>query len=108
MTRKKTIREIRSSYFRIFQKTKGLSLKQEKKTDLSLPEKKSDLSREKLCRNTWTASSEIVVLSMTGNATERKKIVRCFSGENVKLSVNWILLSKSSQHPFVSKWAAAG
>lgn len=91
----------------INQKTKGLTLNEEKKTVLSRPERNLDVFRGEwllMTVLTWAQSS---VKSRCGRTKECKSTTRCLSGEKTKLSVNWILLSKSSQQHLALSWTAS-
>jgi len=89
------------------QKTKGLSFSEEKYTIRSRPERNlSVFFREKLLKAplTWLHKS---VKSRKGKIKDCRLIIRCLSGEKTKLSVNWILLSKSSQQHLALNWSAS-
>ena len=92
---------------RMNQKTKGLIFNEEKKTIRSWPERNLRAFfgewLSKICR-TWTRTS---FKSRCGKTKDCKLITSCFSREKTKLSVNWILLSKSSQQHLALNWSAS-
>ena len=90
------------------QKTNGLSRKAEKNTSLSLAERKGGIFR---AVKIWKACFVFGIRSWRSRWAKtkgRKWMSRCFSGEKTKLSVNWILLSKSSQQHFALNWISCG
>ena len=92
---------------RVNQKTKGLILNEEKKTILSRPERNLSVFRGEwllMTVLTWAQSS---VKSRCGRTKDCKSTTKCLSGEKTKLSVNWILLSKSSQQHLALSWTAS-
>jgi len=93
-----------SHVLRVNQKTKGLTFNEEKKTVLSRPERNLSAFRGEWLLKTVLTWVQISVKSRCGKTKDCNSTTRCLSSEKTKLSVNWILLSKSSQQHLALNW----
>ncbi len=87
------------------QKTKGLSFSEEKYTIRSRPERNKSVFRGEWLLKTVLTRAHISVKSKRGKIKDCRLTIKCLSGEKTKLSVNWILLSKSSQQHLALNWS---
>ena len=86
------------------QKTKGLSFSEEKYTIRSRPERNISVFRGKWLLRTVLTRAHISVKSKRDKIKDCRLTIKCLSGEKTKLSVNCILLSKSSQQHLALNW----
>ena len=87
-----------------YQKTKGLSFSEEKNTIRSRPERNLSVFLEERLLKRVFSCAKISDKSRWGRMKDCRLTIRCFSNEKTKLSVNWILLSKSSQQHLALNW----
>lgn len=92
----------------VIYKTKGFNFRFEMKNSQALPLGKKGIFQILNPSLTWFNSDTRRCISRWTKVKGWKCVSCCFMGEKVKQSVNWILLSKSSQQDFLSKWIALG